>query len=43
MSPIFLNNFERVFNCKSEELEKDAQEEILNGVYSKLMVQAVVN
>ncbi|XP_050359157.1 putative lipoyltransferase 2, mitochondrial [Nymphalis io] len=38
MTPIFLHKFEKVFDCKSVELETDAQREILSSVYSKLLL-----
>nr|XP_026484432.1 putative lipoyltransferase 2, mitochondrial [Vanessa tameamea] len=38
MTPIFLHHFEKVFDCKSEELETDTQREILSSVYSKLLI-----
>ncbi|CAG9110571.1 unnamed protein product [Plutella xylostella] len=38
MAPIFLRNFEKVFQCQTEDLDAKVQEEILNGVYSKLLV-----
>ncbi|CAK1599676.1 unnamed protein product [Parnassius mnemosyne] len=39
--PKFLCSFEKVFSCKFEEMETKAQEEILNSVYSKLMLDCV--
>lgn len=41
MTPIFVQNFEKVLDCKTEELETDTQQEILSRVYSKLMVDTV--
>lgn len=35
--PLFLKNFERVFECKSEDVSIGYQEDILSNVYSKLM------
>ncbi|CAG9575710.1 unnamed protein product [Danaus chrysippus] len=39
ITPIFLRNFEDVFQCKSEELNKSIQQEILNDVCSELLVE----
>lgn len=39
ITPIFLRNFEDVFQCKSEELSKSIQQEILNDVCSELLVE----
>ena len=39
MSPIFVKHFEKVFNCETEELDIDTQQEILSNIYSKLMVE----
>lgn len=41
MTPIFVQNFEKVFDCKTEILETETQQEILSSVYSKLMVDTV--
>ncbi|XP_028172433.1 octanoyl-[acyl-carrier-protein]:protein N-octanoyltransferase LIPT2, mitochondrial [Ostrinia nubilalis] len=38
MTPLFLRNFEKVFDCQSDELDTKIKEEILNTVYSKLLV-----
>lgn len=38
MTPVFLKSFEKVFDCKTEELETDTQKEILDSLYSKVMV-----
>lgn len=42
MTPIFLKNFEKVFGCESDELDTKTKEEILNNVYTKLMIQSDV-
>ncbi|XP_045761103.1 putative lipoyltransferase 2, mitochondrial [Maniola jurtina] len=41
MTPIFLKNFEKVFSCKTEELESDLQKEILDSLCSKMMTDAI--
>ncbi|XP_014357878.2 putative lipoyltransferase 2, mitochondrial [Papilio machaon] len=43
VTPMLLNNFEKVFNCSLEDIDPDVQEEILNGVYNKLMLESVEN
>ncbi|CAH2267116.1 putative lipoyltransferase 2, mitochondrial [Pararge aegeria] len=41
MMPIFLKNFEKVFGCNTEQLETNLQKEILDSLYSKLLVDAM--
>lgn len=41
ITPIFLRNFDKVFGCKSEELDTKSQAEILNNIYNNLLVQNV--
>ncbi|XP_061714308.1 putative lipoyltransferase 2, mitochondrial isoform X2 [Cydia pomonella] len=38
ITPMFIQSFDKVFDCKSENLEEDAQIEILNSIYNKLLV-----
>lgn len=38
-TPMFLNHFCKVFGCEIEEIDSKLQEEILNGVYNKLMTK----
>ncbi|XP_041974144.1 putative lipoyltransferase 2, mitochondrial [Aricia agestis] len=39
MTPKFLQNFEKVFDCSCEELDSSQQKEILKGVYDNLLVE----
>ncbi|XP_035429725.1 putative lipoyltransferase 2, mitochondrial [Spodoptera frugiperda] len=39
VTPIFLKCFNKVFGCETEEIDLKTQEEILNSVYNKLMIQ----
>ncbi|XP_063633265.1 octanoyl-[acyl-carrier-protein]:protein N-octanoyltransferase LIPT2, mitochondrial [Cydia splendana] len=38
ITPMFIKSFNKVFDCKSEYLEVDAQTEILDSIYNKLLV-----
>ncbi|XP_059048991.1 putative lipoyltransferase 2, mitochondrial [Achroia grisella] len=42
MTPLFLKKFDKVFDCKCEELDTNAQEDILNSVYNNLLTQTVI-
>lgn len=37
MTPLFLESFKNVFDCKTEDFETKLQEEILSGIYSNLL------
>ncbi|XP_063373137.1 octanoyl-[acyl-carrier-protein]:protein N-octanoyltransferase LIPT2, mitochondrial [Cydia amplana] len=37
ITPMFIRSFDKVFDCKSENLEVDTQTEIINSVYNKLL------
>ncbi|CAK1548312.1 unnamed protein product [Leptosia nina] len=41
ITPMFLKNFEKVFGCKSEDIDTEMQEDILNSLYCKLMDSTV--
>ncbi|CAG4925039.1 unnamed protein product [Colias eurytheme] len=41
ITPIFLKNFEKVFDCKSEDINTDIQEDILSSIYSKLLTTTI--
>ncbi|KPI93244.1 PREDICTED: putative lipoyltransferase 2, mitochondrial [Papilio xuthus] len=41
VTPMLLNNFQKVFNCSLEDIDTDLQEDILNGVYNKLILESV--
>ncbi|XP_023946334.2 putative lipoyltransferase 2, mitochondrial isoform X2 [Bicyclus anynana] len=41
MMPIFLKHFEQVFDCKTEEFDTDLQKKILDGLYNKIMIDAM--
>ncbi|XP_038209508.1 putative lipoyltransferase 2, mitochondrial [Zerene cesonia] len=41
ITPIFLKNFEKVFDCKSEDISTDIQEDILSSIYSKLLTTTI--
>lgn len=40
--PMFLQAFEKVFECKTEDMESKMQEEILNRVYNNLLQEAQI-
>ncbi|KAG6447596.1 putative lipoyltransferase 2, mitochondrial [Manduca sexta] len=39
ITPLFLNSFNKVFECETEDLDVKVQQEILHGIYNKLLVQ----
>lgn len=39
VTPIFIKCFDKVFGCKSEDIDVKTQEEILNSIYNKLLVE----
>ncbi|XP_075986383.1 lipoyl(octanoyl) transferase 2 [Anticarsia gemmatalis] len=42
ITPIFLQCFDKVFGCQTEDIDIKTQEEILNGVYSKIVSDKVI-
>lgn len=38
--PLFLKSFDKVFGCQTEEMDIKSQEEVLNGIYNKLLTDA---